>query len=87
MAVIYKRCWKLLIDKDLNKKALVEMTDISLFIINKLKCGDNVNKDVLAKNSSWGRCMSFKWCYHKKWQGNEIQYAEKSSGKYAGFRI
>ena len=49
MAVSYKRLWKLLIDKDLKKKDLVEMANISTYTINKLNRGDNVNIDTLVK--------------------------------------
>lgn len=49
MAVSYKRLWKLLIDKDLKKKDLVGMANISTYTINKLNRGDNVNTDTLVK--------------------------------------
>ena len=49
MAVIYKRLWKLLIDKDMKKKDLAELANLSTYTINKLNRGDNVNSDTLAK--------------------------------------
>lgn len=49
MAVSYKRLWKLLIDKDLKKKDLAELANLSTYTINKLNRGDNVNSDTLAK--------------------------------------
>ncbi|MGN0538076.1 MAG: helix-turn-helix domain-containing protein [Acutalibacteraceae bacterium] len=49
MAVSYKRLWKLLIDRDMKKKDLAEMANISSYTINKLNCGDNVNTNTLAK--------------------------------------
>ena len=43
MAVSYKRLWKLLIDKDLKKKDLVQLADISGYTINRLTKNENVN--------------------------------------------
>lgn len=49
MAVSYKKLWKLLIDRDMKKKELAEIADLSTYTINKLNRGDNVNTDTLAK--------------------------------------
>lgn len=49
MSVSYKGLWKLLIDKDMKKKDLVETAGISTYTINKLNRGDNVTTDVLVK--------------------------------------
>ena len=49
MAVSYKKLWKLLIDRDMKKKDLVETAGISTYTINKLNRGDNVTTDVLVK--------------------------------------
>ena len=49
MAVSYKKLWKVLIDKDMKKKDLIEVADISSYTINKLNRGDNVTTDVLVK--------------------------------------
>lgn len=49
MAVSYKRLWKLLIDKDLKKKDLAELANISTYTISKLNRGDNVNTDTLVR--------------------------------------
>ena len=49
MAISYKRLWKLLIDKDLKKKDLGKLANISTYTINKLNRGDNVNTDTLVK--------------------------------------
>lgn len=49
MAVSYKRLWKLLIDKDLKKKDLVELVGISQYTVNKMNRGDNVNTETLEK--------------------------------------
>lgn len=49
MAVSYKRLWKLLIDKDMRKKDLIEQAHISSYTVNKLNRGDNVNTDILVR--------------------------------------
>lgn len=49
MSVSYKRLWKLLIDKDLKKKDLVEMANVSTYTISKLNRSENVNVDVLVR--------------------------------------
>ena len=49
MRVSYKPLWKLLIDKDLKKKDLAKLADISNYTIGKLTRGENVTTDVLVK--------------------------------------
>ena len=49
MAVSYKKLFKLLIDKDMKKKDLLALADISYSTIRKLDNGENVNVDVLEK--------------------------------------
>lgn len=49
MAIFYKRLWKLLIDKDLKKKDLVQLADISGYTINRLTKNENVNTETLVK--------------------------------------
>ena len=49
MAVSYKRLFKLMIDKDLKKKDLVNKTGIAYSTIRKLENGENVNVEVLEK--------------------------------------
>ena len=46
MAASYKRLWKLLIDKDLKKKDLCKMANISTYTIGKMNRGDNITTDV-----------------------------------------
>lgn len=48
MSVSYKRLWKLLIDKDMNKKELAAAAHISTYTVNKLNRGENVNTDTLV---------------------------------------
>ena len=49
MAASFKRLWKLLIDKDLKKKDLCEMANISTYTIGKKNRGDNITTDVLVR--------------------------------------
>lgn len=49
MSVSYKKLWKILIDKDMKKKDLSEIANISNYTIGKLNRGDNVTTDVLVK--------------------------------------
>ena len=47
MAISYKKLFKLLIDRDLKKKDLREMTGISYATLHKLERGGNTMTDVL----------------------------------------
>lgn len=49
MGISYKKLWKLLIDKDMNKRDLREAAGISAASIAKLSKGLNVNTDILVK--------------------------------------
>ena len=49
MAVSYKKLWKLLIDRDMKKKDLAKLADISGFTISKMSAGNNVTVEVLGK--------------------------------------
>ena len=47
MSISYKRLWKLLIDRDMKKKDLIEASGISTASMAKLGRGDNITTDVL----------------------------------------
>ena len=49
MGMNYKKLWKLLIDKDMNKGDLQRLTGISTSSIAKLTKGENVQTDLLAR--------------------------------------
>ena len=49
MAVSYKKLWKLLIEKDMNKTELRLRAGISTVALAKLGKNENVNTEVLAK--------------------------------------
>ena len=56
MAVSYKKLWKLLIDKEMKKKDLRDMTGISSATITKLGRNEPVNGEVIVKICSALRC-------------------------------
>ena len=49
MAFTYKKLFKLLIDRDLKKKDLCQMADISTTSVSKLAKDQNVNTEILEK--------------------------------------
>ena len=49
MAASYKKLWKLLIDRDMKKKDLRELTKISSSTIAKMTKNEPVSTDVLIK--------------------------------------
>lgn len=51
MKISYKKLWKLLIDKELNKKQLAELSGISQYTVTKMTRGDNINTETLIKST------------------------------------
>jgi DNA-binding Xre family transcriptional regulator len=49
MSISYKKLWKLLIDKNMNKVGLKQASGVSTTSIAKLTKGKNVTTDVLLK--------------------------------------
>ncbi|MDE6253595.1 MAG: helix-turn-helix transcriptional regulator [Lachnospiraceae bacterium] len=49
MKISYKKLWKLLIDNDMKKKDLAELSGISSASIAKLGRNKNVNTDILLR--------------------------------------
>ena len=49
MKVSYKRLWKLLIEKDMNRQDLMSATGISPASIAKLGKGENITTDILLR--------------------------------------
>lgn len=56
MGLSYKKLWKLLIDKGLNKSDLCEHTGISRSTLAKLNDGENINTDTLEKICIYLNC-------------------------------
>ena len=49
MKISYKKLWKLLIDRDMNKSELRDMTNISQSTLAKLSKDENVTTDILLR--------------------------------------
>lgn len=49
MRLSYKKLWKLLIDKDLKKKDLSKMANVSSTCVAKLGRNENVNTNILVR--------------------------------------
>ena len=49
MRISYNKLWKLLIDKEMNKKELSAAAGISAASLTKLTKGENITTDVLLK--------------------------------------
>ena len=49
MTISYKKLWKLLIDRELNKKDLQKIAGISSASITKLGKNENVNTEIIVK--------------------------------------
>jgi Predicted transcriptional regulator len=49
MAISYKKLWKLLIDKEMNKSELQKAAGISWASITKLNRGENIGTDILLR--------------------------------------
>lgn len=54
--ISYKKLWKLLIDKDMNKQKLMSATGISTTTMTKLNKGRNVNTDILVRICNALKC-------------------------------
>lgn len=49
MIISYKKLWKLLIDKDMKKKDLYKVTNVSPALVAKLGRNENVTTDVILR--------------------------------------
>ena len=47
--ISYKKLWKLLIDKDLNKQTLSQVANISASTLTKMSKGETVNMEMLVR--------------------------------------
>ena len=56
MAISYKKLWKLLIDKDMKKKDLQQLAEISSASITKLGKNENVNTEIIEKSCVALKC-------------------------------
>jgi DNA-binding Xre family transcriptional regulator len=56
LKVSYKRLWKLLIDRDMNKGELAKLANVSGSTLTKLVKGESVNTDMLVRICSVLKC-------------------------------
>lgn len=49
MAVSYKKLWKMLIDRDMKKKDLIKLCDISKYTITRMNNGENISVETVAR--------------------------------------
>jgi DNA-binding Xre family transcriptional regulator len=56
MAFSYKPLWKLLIDKEMTKKQLMEATGISKSTMDKMGRGEKVSMDIIDRLCSYFNC-------------------------------
>lgn len=56
MPFSYKPLWKLLIDKDMTKKALMQATSISKSTMDKMSRGELVSLEILDRICSYFHC-------------------------------
>ncbi len=56
MAFSYKPLWKLLIDQDMNKKALMKATGISKSTIDKMGRGEIISLEIIDRICNYFKC-------------------------------
>jgi len=56
MKVSYKKLWKLLIDKEINKRQLARMANVSGSTLTKLSKGESVNMEIIVRICSTLNC-------------------------------
>ncbi len=56
MAFSYKPLWKLLIDKEMRKKQLMEATGISKSTVDKMGRGEQVSMDIVDRMCTFFGC-------------------------------
>ena len=49
MRISYNKLWKMLIDRDMKKKDLARIADLSTYTIQKMNRNENVNTETLTK--------------------------------------
>ena len=56
MAFSYKPLWKLLIDKDMSKKQLMQATGISKSTMDKMSRNEQVSMDIIDRICNYFEC-------------------------------
>lgn len=49
MTVSYKKLWHILLDRDMKKKDLQEVAELTAYAINKLSRDENVTTEIIGK--------------------------------------
>ena len=66
MSFSYKPLWKLLIDKEMTKKQLMEATGISKSTMDKMGRGQQVSMDIIDRLCSYFNCDLSEILEHKQ---------------------
>lgn len=66
MAFSYKPLWKLLIDKDMTKKQLMEATGISKSTIDKMGRSEQVSLEIIDRICSFFECAVIDVLEHRQ---------------------
>lgn len=56
MPFSYKQLWKLLIDKEMTKKQLIQATGISKSTMDKMSRGEQVSMDIIDRICNYSDC-------------------------------
>lgn len=56
MSFSYKPLWKLLIDRDMNKRELMKVTGISKSTMDKMSRGEQVSMDIIDRICNYFKC-------------------------------
>lgn len=56
MSFSYKPLWKLLIDRDMNKRELMKVTGISKSTMDKMGRGEQVSMDIIDRICNYFKC-------------------------------
>ena len=56
MHITYKKLWKLLIDRDMNKKQFMQATRISKSTMDKMARGEQVSMDIIDRICNHFEC-------------------------------
>ena len=64
--ISYKPLWKLLIDKDMTKKQLMQGTGISKSTMDKMARGEQVSMDIIDRICSYLNCKVENVIEHKE---------------------
>lgn len=76
MKASYKKLWKLLIDRDMNRKDLSRIAGVSSSTLTKLSKGESVNSDMLVRICTALKCDL--WDIMELLPENESEFKEQA---------